>query len=204
MYLDKCTFYQIVYSMKSTLSDICAMAEKMYMLDNGRDKEICMEEIRRSVNEFSCFQLPEPENEGFAGNISNLRMSDTKALVIDDNAADSYLIKAILGNFDIHSDVAVNGHDGIEMLKNSNYDIVFINYKTPDMDGIEIVEEIAGMANGDERLIIGMAENIVPEFNERLNSLGIEIMLRKPVSQEQIGFILSKELPDKALFDFTS
>lgn len=204
MYINDRKFYQIVYSMRSTLSDIYGMAERLYKSDSERDKEIFLEKIKKSIIEFPEFQSSESENENFVGDISNLHMTDTRALVIDNNSMSNYIMESILEHFGVHADVALNSHDGIEMFKNNKYDIIFLDYIMPDMNGIDTAKKIRSMENGREQLIIGLTASVQPEFKEGLNSLGIELILFKPVKKEQVGFILSKELPHKAVFDFTS
>lgn len=204
MYIDERKYYQIVYSMRSTLNDIYAVAEKMCKSDSESDKEIFLEKIKESVLNFPEIQSLESENEKFVGDISDLRMTDTRVLVIDNSGTSNYVMKSILGDFGVHVDVALNSHDGIEKFKNDKYDIIFMDYIMPDMNGIDTAKKIRSMNNGKDQLIIGLTESMVPEFREGLNSLGIELMLFKPVKKEQIGFILSKELPHKAVFDFTS
>ncbi|MDE5781200.1 MAG: response regulator [Lachnospiraceae bacterium] len=204
MYIDERKFYQIVYSMRTTLSDIYGIAEKMYKSDSESDKEIFLEKIKESILNFPEIQPLESENEKFVGDISDLRMTDTRVLVIDNSGTSNYVMQNILGDFGVHVDVALNSHDGIEKFKNNRYDIIFMDYVMPGMNGIDTAKKIRSMKNGKEQLIIGLTASMVPEFREGLNSLGIELMLFKPVKKEQIGFILSKELPHKAVFDFTS
>lgn len=204
MYKNERRFYQAVYSMRSTLNDIYGMAEKMYKSDSESDRGIFLEKIKESILNFQKIQQLESENEKFVSDMSDLRMTDTRVLVIDDNSISNYVMESILEDFGVHVDVALNGRDGIEKFENSRYDIIFMDYIMPDMNGIGTAKAIRGMENGKDQLIIGLTASIEPEFREGLNSLGIELMLLKPVKKEQIGFILSKELPHKAVFDFTT
>lgn len=204
MYIEDRKFYQVVYSMRSALSDIYDMAEKMYKSENGKDKEVFLETIKKSIIDFPEFQPTQQEQEIFTGDVYDFRMTDTRALVIDNNGMSNYIMENILEHFGVQADVALNSSDGIEMFKNNKYDIIFMDYVMPDLNGIETARKIRSMEDGREQLIIGLTKSIIPEFKEKLNSLSIELILFKPVKKEQIGFILSKELPHKVVFDFTS
>lgn len=204
MYIEDRKFYQVVYSMRSALSDIYGMAEQMYKSENGKDKEVFLEKIKKSIIDFPEFEPTEREEEIFTGDVYDFRMTDTRALVIDNNGMSNYIIENILEHFGVQADVALNSSDAIEMFKNNKYDIIFMDYVMPDLNGIETARKIRSMESGSEQLIIGLTESIIPEFKEKLNSLGIDLILFKPVKKEQIGYILSKELPHKAVFDFTS
>lgn len=204
MFIEDEKFYKIVYSMRSALSDIYGMAERMYESETEEDQKIMLDEIKKFVIEFPEFQQPEYESEMFVGDMSNLRMRSTRALVIDGSDKSNYRMKRVLEGFGVKADVAVNGGEAIDMYKHNMYDIVFIDYSMPDMDGIDAAKCIRGVERGREQLIVGLAVNTISEFKEGLNALGIELILQKPVKREQVGLILSKEIPNKVLIDFTS
>lgn len=204
MFIEDEKFYKIVYSMRSALSDIYGMAERMYESETDEDQKIMLDEIKKFVIEFPEFQQPEYESEKFVGDMSNLRMRSTRALVIDDSDKSNRKMLSVLESFGVKTDVALNGSDAIKLYKKNSYDIVFVDYSMPDMDGIEAAKRIKGVEHGREQLIVGLTVNTISGFKEGLNALGIELILQKPVKREQIALILSKELSNKVLIDFTS
>jgi DNA-binding NtrC family response regulator len=65
-----------------------------------------------------------------------------KILVIDDERSIRNTLKDILG-FEGHVvEVAENGLIGLEMVKNTDFDIILCDIKMPEMDGLEVLEKI--------------------------------------------------------------
>lgn len=65
-----------------------------------------------------------------------------KILVIDDEKAIRNTLKDILEVEGYSVDVAEDGHAGLEMFDNGNYELVLCDIKMPQMDGIEVLEKL--------------------------------------------------------------
>ena len=65
-----------------------------------------------------------------------------RILVIDDERSIRNTLKEILGFEGYAVDVAENGSMGLELVKNTEYDIILCDIKMPEMDGIEVLEKI--------------------------------------------------------------
>jgi len=65
-----------------------------------------------------------------------------KILVIDDERSIRNTLKDILGFEGYQVEIAENGMVGIELVKSADYDIILCDIKMPDMDGIEVLEQI--------------------------------------------------------------
>ena len=68
----------------------------------------------------------------------------SKILIIEDEEPIRRVLVRILteedASFDVHE--AVDGKDGLNKLKNNNYDLVLCDIKMPKLDGIEVLEKI--------------------------------------------------------------
>ena len=60
-----------------------------------------------------------------------------KVLIVDDINTNLYIARNSLYPYSIIADLCNSGIAAIEMLKSSHYDLVFMDYKMPEMDGIE-------------------------------------------------------------------
>ncbi len=65
-----------------------------------------------------------------------------KILVIDDERSIRNTLKDILGFEGYHVEIAENGIVGIELVKSTDFDIIFCDIKMPEMDGLEALEHI--------------------------------------------------------------
>jgi two-component system, NtrC family, nitrogen regulation response regulator NtrX len=70
-----------------------------------------------------------------------------KILIIEDELSIRNVLKNIISdeNKSYEVDEAANGRDGIEMIKNKDYDLVMTDIKMPGLDGMEVLEIIKMM-----------------------------------------------------------
>ncbi len=66
----------------------------------------------------------------------------SKILIIDDERAIRRALREILEFEEFEVDEAENGKVGLEKAKNGGYDIIFCDIKMPEMDGMEVLEEV--------------------------------------------------------------
>lgn len=65
-----------------------------------------------------------------------------KILIVDDDPdiVDMYSMKFISADFAV--DVAHNGQEGFDMIKENNYDFVLLDIQMPVMDGFKVIAEL--------------------------------------------------------------
>ncbi|HAF31097.1 MAG TPA: response regulator [Bacteroidales bacterium] len=83
-----------------------------------------------------------------------------KILVIDDEKSIRDTLKEILEYEDHQVDLAADGEEGLEQFKNNKYDIVLLDIKMPKKDGIEVLEDIFGVATDVPVIMISGHGNI--------------------------------------------
>jgi len=83
-----------------------------------------------------------------------------KILVIDDEKSIRDTLKEILEYEDHNVDLAADGEEGLEQFKNNKYDIVLLDIKMPKKDGIEVLEELFGVATDVPVIMISGHGNI--------------------------------------------
>lgn len=68
-------------------------------------------------------------------------------LVVDDESSIRRTLKDIL-EFEKHKvDLAANGPDAIEMVKDNSYDAIMLDIKMPEMDGLEVLEKLMSFSD---------------------------------------------------------
>ena len=85
--------------------------------------------------------------------------------------------------------------EGIEALRNQNYDIIIVDYRLPGMDGLEFLEKISNFKPPAIRILItayGTKEVIA-----RAMGLGIQDYLNKPFTVEKIEKTLSRLIKNR-------
>jgi signal transduction histidine kinase/DNA-binding response OmpR family regulator len=120
-------------------------------------------------------------------NLKNIRI----LAVDDDNDILTYFRDIALG-FGVMCDTAISGEKAIELMeKNGGYHIYFIDWKMPNMDGIELAREIK--ARSPENSIVIMISAI--EWSEIANeakTAGVDKFLSKPLFPSAIAEVINE------------
>jgi signal transduction histidine kinase/CheY-like chemotaxis protein len=124
------------------------------------------------------------------------QVNDVKALVVDDNQVNLKVAEGLLRKYGIDVETAMNGQDALEKVKNSMYDIIFMDHMMPGMDGVDVTKAIRAMGgrhSGD--VIIALTANALPEAQEQFSLAGMNDFLAKPIMISQLQDVLLRYLP---------
>ena len=120
-----------------------------------------------------------------------------KALVVDDNEFNLKVAKGFLHLSQIETDIAYSGKEAIELVKENDYDIIFMDYMMPEMDGIETTKRIRELGDKCKDLpVIALTANTVPGAKEMFLSNGFNDFAAKPINIPTFEKMLNTWLPD--------
>jgi DNA-binding response OmpR family regulator len=63
-----------------------------------------------------------------------------RALVIDDDASIRILITRILARYEFSVDAAADGGEGIELMRDNDYDVIVLDLMMPRIDGFGVLK----------------------------------------------------------------
>jgi len=119
-----------------------------------------------------------------------------KILVADDDDLSRRLMRVILTQEGHRVEVAADGIEALEAVKNHKFDIVFMDLHMPDMDGMEASRKIRAWENGDSHtFIVALTASYLPEIGQALFDSGIDNYISKPFEVEQIQKLLKYSSP---------
>jgi CheY-like chemotaxis protein/HPt (histidine-containing phosphotransfer) domain-containing protein len=122
-----------------------------------------------------------------------------KILVVDDNPINLNVALGLLRLYQITAETASSGRQAIELVRQNQYDIVFMDHMMPEMDGAEAAKIIRGM--GINAPIIALTANAVTGARELLLAAGMDDFLPKPILKAALTHILKVWLPAEKLAD---
>ncbi|MGD2159806.1 MAG: ATP-binding protein [Gammaproteobacteria bacterium] len=129
--------------------------------------------------------------------LDNHKHAALKVLVVDDNDINLRLAEIILkkNNYDVTT--ICSGDDSIELVRNNQYDLIFMDLHMPGTDGYEAAKRIRLFEGSDHRsVIIALTANAMPQEIEKIESCGMDDVLIKPISEQLICDIISKWFSD--------
>ncbi|MDR0908751.1 MAG: response regulator [Spirochaetaceae bacterium] len=135
-------------------------------------------------------ELPDisPE-DGFLYTAPNARI-----LVVDDSHENLQLMQLLLLRIKSRIDTASSGKEALEKVKTSAYDLIFLDYMMPGMDGLETFnafKKITGFATP----VIAFTGEAQKETRDMLMNAGFSDYLVKPVAPQDLEDAIRKRLP---------
>ncbi len=117
-------------------------------------------------------------------------------LVVDDSASIRQLITFALQDAGIAVVSAGNGKDAVAKLNAANIDMVITDLNMPEMDGIQLIRQIRGMAKYRFTPIIMLTTESQEEKKKEGKAAGATGWIVKPFSSDQILNVVRRFLAD--------
>ena len=111
---------------------------------------------------------------------AEIALRDVRILFVDDDANMCEYFESMMKHMGIACDVAQSGFQALELIKKINYTLFFVDWKMPEMDGIELSSRINEMSLSSSGVImVSSAEWDV--LSEDAKKAGIERFMPKPL-----------------------
>ncbi|MBQ7417680.1 MAG: response regulator, partial [Acidaminococcaceae bacterium] len=129
--------------------------------------------------------LQECEQHSIGGNEGFFKPHELNVLVIDDDPIACKHAQVTMGKIGVHCETAMSGAEGLEMAqlrhaRREPYNLILVDWKMPDMDGLETTRRIRKTAGNEIPVIILTAyhwDDIVDEAKEA----GVDTFVAKPL-----------------------
>ncbi|MCL1876226.1 MAG: ATP-binding protein [Synergistaceae bacterium] len=122
---------------------------------------------------------------------------DAKILVVDDNVINLSVAKGLLRLCKINAETITSGKEAIELIKKNQYDVVFMDYRMPEMSGVETTIAIREL--GIDVPIIALTASAIMGAKEMMLDSGMNDFLTKPIIKSELKNILNKWIPANKL-----
>ena len=121
-----------------------------------------------------------------------VNLNDLNILIVDDEEYNRLLFKKIFQRWKINYDEAVNGMQAIEKLKGNRYNLLLMDIRMPEIDGIEATKYIRDelKIKEAEMPIICISAAFVNEDRDAYKKAGINAFLKKPFTEEMLLSII--------------
>ena len=114
-----------------------------------------------------------------------LQPHEMSVLAIDDDPVALEHAQLVLGQVGINCEIATSGSEGIEMVKvrharREDYDLLLVDWKMPELDGVETTRQIRSIVGDDLPIIILTSYNW-EEIMEEAVEAGVDTFVSKPL-----------------------
>lgn len=126
-----------------------------------------------------------------------LDLSAMKILYAEDNLMNQKVMSLLLKTYGIVPVMANNGKEALHMLEKTQFDVVLMDFRMPEMDGFIATERIRAFAANHINHnipIIGVSADVFDESTAKGLALGMNATLAKPIDKNQLESALNKYL----------
>ena len=158
-----------------------AITKNIVTLMNGT---IAVESEKGVGSEFTVIlTLKNSDHSGLSSNY--IMPKDLRVLIVDDEEVAAEHARVILDEVGIKSDTCYSGQDALNMLeiahtKHVPYNLVLLDWKMPEMDGLEVTSQIRRRYDKETTVIILTSFNWDEIMDEALH-VGVDSFLAKPL-----------------------
>ena len=115
----------------------------------------------------------------------HLQPQDMRVLVIDDDPVACEHAKVVMGQVGINCETALSGREGVEMVRvrrarREPYNLILVDWKMPEMDGVETTRQIRSIIGEDATIIILTSYNWYDIADEAARA-GVDTFVPKPL-----------------------
>ncbi len=131
----------------------------------------------------------------FLGAPTATRPTSGRVLVVEDDATNQKLARAMLGKAGRQAELAGNGQEAVQVAAEGEFDVIFMDCQMPEMDGFAATREIRRRELEQRRPrtpIIAMTANALEGDRERCLEAGMDDYLAKPIKRSQLEEMLKK------------
>lgn len=128
-----------------------------------------------------------------------------RVLVAEDNAVNRSLLSEMLGLLGLTVEVAENGAQAVAECERQPFDIIFMDWHMPVMDGLEATQRIRALDTPQTRArttpmrIVALTASAMPGDRESCVASGMDDYISKPFMFDEIVAALRRWLPSERL-----
>lgn len=115
-----------------------------------------------------------------------------KILLAEDNAINQKVAMRLFKKMGYEIAVAHNGLEAVNMIREGDYDLVFMDLQMPEMDGLEATRTIIENWGEERPRIIALTANAMREDRENCFAAGMDGYLTKPFKSDDLRDVISK------------
>ena len=127
--------------------------------------------------------LKNSQHQGLAARY--IKPNDMRVLIVDDEEIAAEHARIVLEEVGIKADICLNGQESLQMLeiqhtKHNAYNLVLLDWKMPEMDGLEVARQIRSRYDNETTVIILTSFDWDDIMDEAIHA-GVDSFLAKPL-----------------------
>ena len=118
---------------------------------------------------------------------SSVNWSNVRVLAVDDSEFILTYFEDIFDRYGISCDVALNGEEALQKINSSGgYDVYFIDWMMPGINGIELTKKIKSESTGKKRAVVMISATDWEQIQNEAQQAGVDKYMMKPLFASDI------------------
>jgi signal transduction histidine kinase/AmiR/NasT family two-component response regulator len=122
---------------------------------------------------------------------------EAKILIVDDNETNLKVAEGLLAPYKMQIDCCLSGEESVELSRENDYDIIFMDHMMLGIDGVEAAKIIH--ESRPKTPIVALTANVISGMREMFLENGFNDFLAKPIDFNKLTKILMLWLPTEKL-----
>lgn len=122
-----------------------------------------------------------------------------RILLAEDNVVNQKVAEGFLKRLNLPVEIASNGQEALERVRENRYDLIFMDVQMPVMDGFEATSRIRKEPHGENVPIVAMTANAMSGDRDRCIACGMNDYLSKPIQGKLLHRMVAKYLGKNAV-----
>ena len=119
-----------------------------------------------------------------------------KVIIVDDSIVNLKVLEGMLQTFAVNITKCKSGAEALSILEREEFDLIILDQRMPEMDGIELLHLIRKLDNANAMVpILCATADFGPEVSRMLLNEGFQDYLAKPVRRFYLERMLRKYMP---------
>lgn len=106
-----------------------------------------------------------------------------RALIVEDDPAIRRLVEKLLARKNVEIDVAHDGREAIEKLRNSRYSVLVLDLMVPEINGFEVIEFLK---REDLRIPVAVVSAVSQQALTQLDLDIVKLVISKPFDVDEL------------------
>jgi signal transduction histidine kinase/DNA-binding response OmpR family regulator len=116
-----------------------------------------------------------------------------QVLLVEDNLTNQLVATKMLEKLGCNVTIAVNGKEAIRHFQTTAFDLVFMDYQLPEMNGIDTTREIRRMERAGTHVpIITMSASVLDQDRQRFREADMDDLVPKPVEMSALEQVIAR------------
>jgi signal transduction histidine kinase/DNA-binding response OmpR family regulator len=127
---------------------------------------------------------PEVDKDDFAQVLTDLA-APLRVLLAEDNSTNQMVFTKLMASFNVEVTIAANGREAVQQASSRAFDIVFMDMRMPEMDGLEAARAVRALGGDWARIpIVALTANAFADDVKACRDAGMDEFIAKPMRKK--------------------